>query len=331
MSIQFLDCTLRDGAHVNGGNFGKEHIVNVVNGLSAASADIVEIGFLKNVTYDEDITSYPTIEQANEMLSNCTCNKETRYAVMARADVYDITKLSECKGPISLIRIAFYYDYLNEAIKYANKVKDLGYDFTLNLVNTPGNSIEDLKKVVKYANELVPYAVMIVDTFGVLDSKRMTEIANFYNNELKSDIKLGLHVHENMSQSFLLAQQFIDLIGNKRDVIIDGSLMGMGRAPGNLCSELICNYLNDKCKRHFDINKIMGTIWKDIHPIKVNHKWGYSPEYFISAKYRVHRSYAEYLSDREIEYDLIDKILSKIDEQHSEKYDENYLLKIMNE
>lgn len=56
MSAQFLDCTLRDGAHVNSGNFGESHIKNIVAGLTEASIDIVEIGFLKNVEYSREVT-----------------------------------------------------------------------------------------------------------------------------------------------------------------------------------------------------------------------------------------------------------------------------------
>ena len=331
MGIQFLDCTLRDGAHVNGGNFGKEHIVNIIEGLTDSGVDIVEVGFLKNVTYDEDVTSYPKIEDAYSILSACHTEKRVRYAVMARADTYDISNLSRNNGTIGLVRVAFYYDYLDKAMIFAKQIKSLGYDFTLNLINTPGNSLSDLEKLIQYANDIEPYAVMIVDTFGVLDQTQLNSIATKYDRELKPSIRIGLHAHENLSQAFPMAQQFIETIGSRRDIIVDGSLMGMGRAPGNLCTELICNYLIEKHCKSYNINRILGTIAKNVKEIKDNFKWGYSPEYFISAKYRVHRSYAEYLAENNTDYDLIDRILSKIDAQHAEKFDESYLLSIKKE
>ena len=331
MSIEFLDCTLRDGAHVNSGRFRKEHILGIVNGLSESSVDIVEIGFLKNVDYDEDITSYPTIEDAISVLEQCKISDKSTYAVMARADTYDITKLSEYNGKIGLIRIAFYYDYLEKAMEFAEKVKKLGYKFTLNLINTPGSSLKELHELVENANRIKPYAVMIVDTFGVLDQEQLCTIIDYYDKNLSADIKIGLHAHENMSQAFSLAQMFIKKVGGHRDIIVDGSLMGIGRAPGNLCTELICNYLNTKYSKGYDINRMMKTISKDIVHIKKDCKWGYSPEYFLSAKYRVHRSYAEYLSDRDVDYDVIDTVLSKIDSDHSKYFDEDYLLNIINQ
>ena len=329
MGIQFLDCTLRDGAHVNGGKFEKDHIKNIISRLSKAFCDIVEIGFLKNVVYDEDITSYPEMKEAEDILRESFSNDDVRYSLMARADTYDVSKLSYCEGKIKLIRIAFYYDYLDKAIDFAKVVKSKGYDFTLNLINTPGSSLDELERLIDYANEIIPYAVMIVDTFGVLDVATLTAIASNYHDKLDSRIKLGLHAHENMSQANALAQCFIELIGDKRDIIVDGSLMGMGRAPGNLCTELICNHLNERYGKQYDLKPILESISDDILPMKGKYKWGYSPEYFISAKYRVHRSYAEYMSEKGMTLEKIDEVLSKIDRQHSKKYDEKYLLEMI--
>ena len=329
MTMQFLDCTLRDGAHVNGGDFGIERIKEIAAGLSSSHVDIVEIGFLKCIEYDEDISSYPGIEEANKILEGIPEDNGVKYAVMARADQFDISHLSRRCGRVGLIRIAFYYDFLESAVEYARKVRSKGYDFTLNLINTPGNSMEDLRKFVLYANELEPYAVTLVDTFGVLDGDGMMQIAEMYDANLKKCIKIGLHVHENMSSAFALAQHFIRTIGKNREIIVDGSLMGMGRAPGNLCTELICNYFNSEMGRNFGLPEILNLISNDIMPIKKDHKWGYSPEYFLSAKYRVHRSYAEYLSDREINLKRIDAVLSKIDHNHALKFDKEYLLQLL--
>jgi len=49
MSLKILDCTLRDGAHVNQGRFGLAAIKNVIQSLEFAKIDIIEIGFLQDV------------------------------------------------------------------------------------------------------------------------------------------------------------------------------------------------------------------------------------------------------------------------------------------
>ena len=64
---------------------------------------------------------------------------------------------------------------------------------------------------------------------------------------------MALHLHENMAMSFCLAQNFVDYHLN-RPVSIDGSLMGMGRIPGNLPIELEDDYLNDYTEKIYDID-----------------------------------------------------------------------------
>jgi 4-hydroxy 2-oxovalerate aldolase len=328
MGIKFLDCTLRDGAHVNSGAFGESHIINIINGLTDASVDIVEIGFLKQVAYSSDVTYFPRIEDAYRTLSKIPPKQGVEYALMARADEYNISQLSVCTGKIKLIRIAFYYDYLEGAIAFAKEVKKRGYNFTLNLINTPENTLDELNEVVKYANEINPYALMIVDTFGVLCVEDLEAIVNNYDAKLNANIRLGLHLHENMSLAFSLVQGFIKR-ETERDIIVDGSLMGMGRAPGNLCTELIADYLNNHCGKNINLSNILKLIEKDIAPIRQKYKWGYSPCYFLSAKYKVHRSYAEYLSDEKVALNQMDILLSQIEREYAGKFNKAYINTLM--
>ena len=67
------------------------------------------------------------------------------------------------------------------------------------------------------------------------DLNRITELVD---HNLNNDIRLGLHLHENMSLSCSLVQMFLEK-NLKRSITIDGSLFGMGRIPGNLPLELI--------------------------------------------------------------------------------------------
>ena len=329
MTIRLLDCTLRDGAHVNGGNFGYQHIKNITEELSKASLDIIELGFLRNVEYNPDISSYPYIEQAYDALSDSMVCNGVEFALMARADEYDISKLSECTGKIKYIRVAFYYDFLNDAIKFAKAVQGRGYSITLNLINTPGCTVQELNEVIKRANEIEPYALTIVDTFGVLFMNELKEILNEYDTKLNPAIKIGLHVHENLSLSFSLAQGFIDCVGKGRDIIVDGSLMGIGRIPGNLCTEVIADYLNVHYGKSYKLTHILRSIDNDIAPIKESISWGYSPAYFLSAKYGVHRSYSEYLLDKGYKLEMIEALLRCIKPEYSGKFNKNYLESII--
>lgn len=334
--VKLLDCTLRDGAHVVSARFKHDCIVDVVTELTKANTDIIEFGFLKQLDYyDPDTINYTRIEDAYSILDEAESRfdfekkENTIYALMARADEYDINRLTPCNGKISLIRVAFYYDFLDGGIEFAKRAQDLGYKCSLNLINTPGSSMEELKVFIDKANSINVYAISMVDTFGVLSLKELEEIVNMYDKRLNINTIIGLHVHENMSLAYGLAQKFISDVQTERNIIVDGSLMGIGRAPGNLCTEIIANYLICNAGKEYNIEAFMKSINEDIKPFKKDFKWGYAPEFFLSAKYRVHRSYAEYLENKGFRLQEIDSILKLISTDKREKYDKEYIEGIM--
>lgn len=327
--VKFLDCTLRDGAHVVGGEFQRDRILDILDKLTKAKVDIIEFGFLKMCDYDRDKVYYPYIENAYDVLEQMQQSSESIYALMARADEYDINELTAANGKIKLIRVAFYFDFLDGGIEFARKAMEKGYICSLNLIDTPGSTLEELEIFVERANEIDPFAVSLVDTFGVMDLEELQKIIRMYDSKLNKQIRIGLHVHENLSLTFALAQSFLNITKQSRKVIVDGSLMGIGRSPGNLCSELITNYLNVHYGKDLKVPEILDAIGKNIKPLRNKYKWGYAPEFILSAKYRVHRSYAEYLENRGISLRNINYLLSVIDSDHRGKYNKRYIEKLI--
>ena len=115
-----------------------------------------------------------------------------------------------------------------------------------------------------------------------------------------------------MALSFCLAQEFLDK-HLRRDLAVDGSLMGMGRIPGNLPIELIADYMNEYFGGHYNIDDLMDAIQGHIAPIKGECAWGYTPAYFLSAKFNLHRNYAEhYLGKGDLTNRDINHILAAI-------------------
>ena len=67
-NVRLLDCTLRDGGYINQWDFGKKTIQSIIARLTEAGADIIEIGFLRNCTWDEDKTVFPSIKELKKLL-----------------------------------------------------------------------------------------------------------------------------------------------------------------------------------------------------------------------------------------------------------------------
>ena len=66
--IKLLDCTLRDGGYVNNWQWGFGSARRIIQTLTRAGVDIVEVGFLRNVDgYDPDVTVCNTIEELNRL------------------------------------------------------------------------------------------------------------------------------------------------------------------------------------------------------------------------------------------------------------------------
>lgn len=304
--IEILDCTLRDGGHVNNADFGYQNILSIESALAAANLDIIELGFLRDGDFTMDQSNYNQIEEAYNNISHI--QKEQKFSVMIRPDWYDIKKLSKAKDKIKLIRFAFYLKDIELTKTYCNIVEQLGYEYTLNPVNIMGYTQKELEWLLSEINSLSPYAVTIVDTFGSIQSKDLDRIYKTYEEILDTDIRIGLHLHENMSSSFMLAQQFLKNKKSGRKCIIDGSLLGMGRIPGNLPIEMLLDYMNSEYGCQYDLNPILKVISDIIEPIKNKRTWGYHPAYYFTAKYQIHRSYAEYYVEQKKDMTMADML-----------------------
>ena len=295
--IKLLDCTLRDGGYVNSWNWGFAAAKDIIASLTRAGTDIVEVGFLRNVDgYNPDVTVCNTIEELNRLLPAHTGS--TMYSGMAMRSNYDIAKLSPYEGHgIEMLRITAHDYDIREGMDFAREVKARGYKLSINPINIMGYADKDLLWILDQVNEIHPYQFSIVDTFGSMRRRDLERIVSLVDHNLAPDIRVGLHLHENMALSFCLAQEFLDKhLG--RDTTVDGSLMGMGRIPGNLPIELIADYMNETLGCHYDIDEMMDAIQDHIAPLKGETAWGYTPAYFLSARYNLHRDYAEHYLDK---------------------------------
>jgi 4-hydroxy 2-oxovalerate aldolase len=330
-NFKILDCTLRDGGYVNDFNFGEKNIHKIVNGLYSSNVDIIELGFLTNDPSTSDRTIFNSVSEAEKYVENINTDQE--FCLMIRPDWYDISKLEKCTGKINTIRFAFHYEDLKLTLQQAEIARLHGYEIFFNPVNVLSYSENELKELLGSLNEFKPKGIYIVDTFGSILPIDLQNIFLIFDNELDKDIALGLHLHENLSISLALAINFIDLIKDSRPAYIDSSILGMGRIPGNLCTELIMNYLNLTQEKQYNLEEIYQLIDNPISEIKKSIPWGYMPAYAITAFNKLHRSYAEYLMEKsDLTLKDIDIILNKIkSNKDRENFNKSIIEKLYNE
>lgn len=323
--IALLDCTLRDGGYINDWKWGERTAKDIISLLCKSNVDVIEVGFLRNIdVFSPSQTIGNYIEELETFLPKVR-PQNTIFSAMAMQSNYDISKLSEKRtGGIDMIRITFHDYDIKEGFEFAEKVKEKGYLLSINPINIMGYTDKELIDIVRNVNLVHPYQFSIVDTFGSMKRRDLDRIVSIVENNLLKDIRIGLHLHENMALSFSLAQRFIDM-NLKRNITIDGSLDGMGRIPGNLPIELIADYVNEYKNEKYDINYLLDAIECHVAPIKSRTGWGYNPSYFLSAKYNLHRNYAEYLINKgELTNRDINCILSRISENKKAVFDAEY-------
>ena len=293
--VKLLDCTLRDGGYINNWNFGHKKIKNILKKLNSSNIDIIECGFITGKPYDKDYSLYENSYDVNKLIKKT--NKNTMYVGMIAIGEKEIDPVLLCDKSqtyIDGIRLTFHEDEIEKATKYGEIIKEKGYKLFMQPVGTTLYTDKMLINLIEVINELEPYAFYLVDTLGTLYPNDVSRFMYLIDKNLKKDIALGFHSHNNLQLSFSNAQKMLDF-DTDRQLIIDCSVFGMGRGAGNLCTEMICDYLNKKSNCNYRISPILELINEDLMSIFVDSPWGYSASYFLSATNYCHPNYSSYL------------------------------------
>ncbi len=297
MSIIILDCTLRDGGYVNNWEFGEENIRKISSNLISSDIEIVECGFLsqtKSSTKKQSIFS--SVAEAEYYLSN---NGRTECALMINCGEYNSADIPEYSGgAVNLIRIAFHKHQQEAAQTLCGQLKEKGYKVFFQPMVTMGYTDKELIQLVKWSNLNQVDAFYIVDSFGTMRQSDVKRLYCLIDSALDKNIKIGFHSHNNLQLSFSNAQELINLHSN-RDIIIDSTVLGIGRGAGNLCTELLAQYINENIHNKYDLIPILEIMDECIMPIYSQHPWGYSAAYYLAAVNNCHPNYATYLVNKQ--------------------------------
>lgn len=294
-NYELLDCTLRDGAYIVNSQFGESAIRGIIKKLQDAKVEIIECGWLKDSPHVEGTSFYHMPKDLQQYLFEKKSN--IIYTVMIDWDRYQTDLLPENDGlSIDAIRIVFPHGKHREGIKVGETIRKKGYRVFFQAANTLAYTDEELTELAHDMNVAGPESLSLVDTFGAMYEEDLERIANILDKELKPEIKLGFHSHNNQQLSFALTMHFVKMFQNRdRRIIVDSSLNGMGRGAGNAATELLANYLNGKYYANYDMNAIMDAIDTYMQGFHEKYVWGYSTPYFIAGIYQCHVNNIAYL------------------------------------
>lgn len=321
--IKVLDCTLRDGGYVNDWQFGSKNIAKIINNLACSGIDFIECGFYKTENQVVDKTFYNSLDE----LVNFDLNKNTKFTLMinyGEVPLENIPIFKECYQNI-MFRVVFKKNVRWEALDYCKKLIEKGYKVFVNPMNTISYSPSELLEIVHEVNKINPYAFTIVDTNGEMKKNDTLSLFYLIDNSLNPEIKLGFHSHNNLQLSFSNAQILLEQ-NTKRTLIIDTTVFGIGRGAGNLCTELLTQYLNDNYDSTYNLIPILKIVDEQINPVFAKTPWGYSVPYYLAATNHCHPNYASYLIDKQtVPVEVINKILNTIPTNKKLSFDKQFI------
>ena len=320
-NIKILDCTLRDGGYVNNWDFGYENIKSIIQELINANLDYIECGFFKDFEYNKN----KSIFNSTINLENFLQTTSSKYTLMINYGEISLDKIPQNSNII--FRIAFKKENRYEALDFCKKIKDNGNNIFINPMYTNSYSTTELLELVDITNSINPHCFTIVDTAGAMKEQDLLSTFFIINNNLKKDIAICFHSHNNLKLSFSNAQALIKVCRD-RELIIDSTVFGMGRAAGNLCTEVITQHLNDNYNGNYNLVPILKILNEQINPIFKKTPWGYSVPYYLAAINSCHPNYAKFLTEKQVEIEKIDKILKSIPENKKDKFDESVLINL---
>ena len=286
-----LDCTLRDGGYINDWEFGHDNLVNIFERLVSADVDVIEIGFLDDRrTFDINRSIMPSTGCVEKIFGKLK-PKNSMVVGMIDYGTCDIKNLQPCsESYLDGIRVIFKKDKMYPAMEYCRQVKALVYKVFSQLVSVGSYSDEELLKVISLANEVKPFALSMVDTYGLLDPKALNHIMKIIDDNMDLEIILGFHAHNNFQLGYTNTVSVLNYDTN-RSVLVDGTLYGMGKSAGNAPLELIALYMNEHYGKQYKITEMQEAITASVMDFQKRSPWGYQLFYYIAASNKVHPNY----------------------------------------
>lgn len=326
-NLKVLDVTLRDGGCVNNFNFGQIYMEKILAAQEASGVDVIEMGYI-----DENKGSISGRTQyLNEQVISQSILKHKKtgvtYVAMMDYGKFDVDKLQpRTEDGIDGIRMAFHKKNRMDMIPLGRKIIEKGYQFYIQPMITLRYSDSELLELIDLVNKELPDAsgFYIVDSFGEMRPNDMERVMNLVDHNLIPGMLLGFHSHNNLQMSYSNAVALLQFPTN-RDLMLDSSIMGMGKGAGNLNTELLLEHLNLYYGKEYKIYPLLEVIDKVINQLHSEFYWGYAVEYYLSSANHCTPSYASHFYNKHmLPINQVGELFSMIAEEKKISFDKNY-------
>ena len=291
-----LDCTFRDGGYYNNWEFNIELANRYLKVMEKSQIHAVEIGFRSHPekqigifakVSDEFINENlykPNVEYFGVMVNTGDMNAELIKKLFVYSD----------EAPINLVRAATHFHHLHIGEVVCKELKNLGYFVTCNLMQAAGKSFDEIKTAAKRIQDWGAVDVLyLADSLGGMNH----DTVNYAFKAIREGWEgpVGFHGHNNKGQALINSLEAVD-IGVEW---VDGTMLGMGRGPGNTETEYLLAELNKRDFGGFKLKQIYQLILDEFLSLKKQYNWGPSLTYYLSAEYNIHPIYIQKMGDED--------------------------------
>lgn len=318
-----LDCTLRDGGYYNDWDFSFDLVKHYVDAMVAAKIDIVELGFrtLQSTQY-LGATAYTT----DAFIERLTIPQSLQLAVMLNAKellnaadqrtAIRSTFARRANSQVSMVRIAANRNEVALLGPAIEELHELGYEVALNLMQISEIALADITAFGQQAKSFDIAYAYVADSFGSLRPANLPPIMRALGDGFGTAI--GCHLHDNMSYALANTIEAIDAGA----VIVDSTIQGMGRGPGNVRTEYLVMELARRGQTQAVVEPLVNLVEQEFAEMKKTFGWGSSLYYFQSANLSVHPTYVmELTKDDRYSPSEIVTALDRLNERGATSFD----------
>ncbi len=325
--MELLDCTLRDGGIVVNFNFGDERMQKIKTCLEKSGVEFIECGYIDTKKGSaEGRTCFATEADVEKSLLYSGKKPGVTYLAMIDYGTYDVTALGErTPGGIDGIRMAFHKEHWMDAIRDGKVILEKGYQLYFQPMVSLRYTDEEYRELIAAFNRELPgaSAFYVVDSFGQMDHISLLHKLEIADQYVVPNMKLGFHAHNNRQMAFSNACAFLRH-PTKHPLMIDASIMGMGKGAGNLCTELIAPVMQEEGK-FYDTLPIYEEISTYFAPQLKKTPWGYSLDYYLSSLYGCTPSYIKlFEADARVTTDILIDLLKNMPEEKKAACDRTF-------
>jgi 4-hydroxy 2-oxovalerate aldolase len=322
-NVLILDCTLRDGGYYNDWDYSFDLVKRYADAMAAAKIDIVELGFrtLQSTQY-LGATAYTT----DAFIERLAIPQSLQLAVMLNAKelvnaadqrtAIRSTFARRANSQVSMVRIAANRNEVATLGPAIEELRELGYEVALNLMQISEIALEHITAFGQQAKSFEVAYAYIADSFGSLRPANLPPIMRALGDGFGAAI--GCHLHDNMSYALANTIEAIDAGA----VIVDSTIQGMGRGPGNVRTEYLVMELARRGQTQAVVQPLVNLVEQEFAEMKKTYGWGSSLYYFQSANLSVHPTYVmELTKDDRYSPSEIVTALDRLNERGATSFD----------